>query len=233
MKLDIAQLLLLVSFLTVTFGGDGEAQSATKKTSEGQFLMIDHFDAPSDKKYAPFRSVDTVISTLGYGIYFRKADAQLSIVPVSETDKALRIQYELPPFFSWGNWLSIRKEFKSPLDLRDYRGLALELKVEVPSDAMLRMTLSDVETRKDAEKHGADELWWYDFDTATLKHTTQKWVTLRAPFQDFSLSYGDSVRHNDGQLDLSKIVGYELNIVSSRNEHPKGSLLIDSLRAFR
>ncbi len=35
----------------------------------------------------------------GYGIFYIKADADLSRVKISDTDKLLRIQYELPPQF--------------------------------------------------------------------------------------------------------------------------------------
>lgn len=229
----IAQLLLLVSFLTAMCRGEVEAQSATKKTSDSQFVMIDSFDTPSDKKYAPFRSVDTVISTLGYGIYYRKADAQLSLVPLSKTDKALRIQYQLPPFFSWGNWLSIRKEFNAPLSLSRYSGLEMEVKVETPSNASLRLTLSDVETLEDAQKHGSDELWWYDFPLATLANTTQEGIKLRAPFQAFYLSYGEGVRHNNRAKDFARIVAYEISLISEGGEQPKGVISVNSLRAYK
>jgi hypothetical protein len=228
----VTQLLLIVSIFATLFSGEVEAQKSPDKIADSKLLTIDNFDTPSDQKYERFRSVDTVLSSLGYGIHYRKADAKLSLVPVSEKDKALKIRYDLPPFFSWGNWLSIRKEFKTPKDLSEYDGLEFELKVEVPSDAMLRITLADVENLKDVEKHGSDELFWYDFADDTLENRAQKWVKFRAPFKAFYRSYGEGVRHNDGELDTKKLVAYEINLVSEGG-HPKGAILINSLRAYK
>lgn len=234
MKSYISKWLGVVVFISAVLVSGGYAQNTkTNPTPSQQVKMIDSFDQKTPKiEYLPYRG-ETVINQEGYGIYWDKADVQLSRVTLREADKALRIQYDLPPFYPWGNWLSIRKEFKSSLDLNGYTGLELDVNVEIPSNALLRITLADVEKLKDAGKHGADELFWLDFDPGVLGNGTKKWGTLRAPFKDFYLSYGDGVRHNDGQIDLSKIVAYEINIVSKSGEHPKGVILVNSLRAFK
>jgi hypothetical protein len=54
----------------------------------------------------------------------------------------------------------------------------------------------------------------------------------RAPFRFFILSSGVGTRQNDGMMDLSKIIAYELNLVSKKNDHPKGVILVNSLRAY-
>ena len=234
MKSYISKWLGVVVFISAVLVISGYAQNTkTNPTPSQQVKMIDAFDQKTPKmEYLPYRG-ETVINQEGYGIYWDKADVQLSRVTLRETDKALRIQYDLPPFYPWGNWGSIRKEFKSPLDLSKYTGLELYIKVEIPSNAQLRITLADVQNLKDAEKHGADELWWIDFDPGVLKNATQKWVTLRAPFKDFYKSWGDGTRHNNGQKDLSMIVAYEINLVSPSGEHPKGVIWVNSLHAFK
>jgi hypothetical protein len=234
MKSYISKWLGFVVFISAVLVSGGYAQNTkTNPTPSQQVKMIDAFDQKTPKmEYLPYRG-ETVINQEGYGIYWDKADVQLSRVTLREADKALRIQYDLPPFYPWGNWASIRKEFKSPMDLSDYTGLELDVKVEIPSNAILRITLADVENLKDAGKHGADELWWFDFDPGVLKNATKKWVTIRAPFKDFYLSWGDGTRRNNGQKDLSMIVGYEVNIVSKNSEYPRGSILVNSLRAFK
>jgi len=92
------------------------------ETLQAQTLMIDTFDkepANTSKKYPKFIGIQ-----LGYDIYYVKADVQLSFVRVSprrKSCKALRIEFNLPPFFSWGNWASVRSEFQSPMNLENYK----------------------------------------------------------------------------------------------------------------
>lgn len=237
MKSYISLVLLGVLSLYAVFGCEGEAQKApTENTSKAQSLMIDDFEKEKSKRgYQPYMPGDVVLEQEGYGIYHRgKANVRLSRVPVNNTDdKALRIEFGLDPISWYHRWVSIRRELTAPLDLSEYDGLEFDLFVEVPSNATLRLTLSDVERLADVKKHGADEMWWMDLDTDILKHTTKEWVTIRAPFSEFYLSEGFGTRHNNGKKDLSRIIAYEINLISESGEHPRGVLLIHSLRASK
>ena len=198
-------------------------------TLQSQTLIVDNFNKePVDvsKKYPSY--VDTQGS---YDIYYVEANLQLSRVSISEnntTDKVLRLEFTLPPHFSWGNWLSIRREFQSPLKLEDYKGLKLNLRIEDPaSDAFLRITLSDL---TDDLKQG-DEMWWFDCNRDLLKSKTSKWIQVYIPFDGFKVSHGAGTRHNDYKLDLGKIVAYEINLISESRNSQNGIIYLDYLRA--
>lgn len=195
-------------------------------------LMIDSFEdqAPA-VQYQPFAD-ETVTTQAGYGIYFKRANVTISRVARPETDKALHIQYALPPYFAWGNWVSIRKEFPTPLDLSGYQGIKIDVKILTPSNARLRLTLADVATLADAPMHGADEMWWFDVPRDEVLKAQQQWVKLQVPFRAFYRAYGAGTRHNDGRLDVSKIVAYELNVISAAGESPQGAFLVKALRAY-
>jgi hypothetical protein len=152
-------------------------------TLRAQTLMIDNFEKePTNvgKKYPKY-----VGTQEGYDIYYEKADVRLSRVqvnPKDTNDKALRADFNLPPAFSWGNWLSVRREFQSPMNLQSYKGLELKVKVDVPSpEAFLRIALSDLTD----DNKGGDEMWWFDCDKNLLKTKTAKWNQIRLPFNRF------------------------------------------------
>ncbi len=198
-----------------------------------RYLHLDHFDAPAPPRVYSSYYGETVIPWKGYGIYYEKARVQLRHVPVvSQAKQALRIAYTLPPHLDWGNWLSIRREFESLQDLHEYEGLALEVRTESAVNSQFRITLTDVTRSQDAHKHGADELWWYDAPVDFLTPSTRP-VTIHAPFRDFHLGYGAGVRINDSKLDLSKIVAFEINLVSSGTYPGGGALTVDCLRAYK
>lgn len=83
---------LLVFFLCICHIG----------TLEAQTLMIDNFDKePTNvgKKYPKY-----VGTQEGYDIYYQSAKIQLSLVKIDPHDtinKTLRIEFKLPPAFSW------------------------------------------------------------------------------------------------------------------------------------
>jgi hypothetical protein len=192
--------------------------------------MLDSFDSISTTESKKFP--DYVRTQEGYDICFENANVKLSRLTIcpENGNKALRISYQLPPGFSWGNWLTIRSQFKAPMDLTIYQGLELKLKVEKPaSDVILRITLSDLRDNGNE----IDELWWFDFAPNLLGERTKKWVSIRIPFSNGKLSYGKGSRHNDLKLNLKKISAYEINFVSSSSEKVEGAILVDSLRAYK
>lgn len=115
------------------------------------------------------------------------------------------------------------------LDLTGYNGLKLNLKVEASSDARLRVTLADITS---IDRRGNDERWWFDFKDDVLNGPKDQWQPLTLPFKKFYESYGAGTRHNDGRLDLSKIVAYEVNIVSKGRTHSQGTVVVNSLVTF-
>jgi hypothetical protein len=195
-------------------------------------LHIDHFDAPSPPR--PYRSYygETVKAWNGYGVYFVEAEVNLRYVPLAATKKALAISYHLPPHFHWGNWLSVRRELGQLLDLRKYEGLALSVRTQTAENSRFRITLTDVRTSSDAKKHGADEMWWFDAPAGFLDPGVGT-QTLYAPFRDFYLNFGEGARWNDGKLDLSRIVAFEINLVSDAGREGRGTVMVDCLRAYR
>lgn len=189
-------------------------------------------DQPSVSEYLPFRK-ETAIPAREYGIYYDEATARLSWSSVDGRDDVMKVQYELPPHFSWGNWMSISKQFTSVLDVSECEGIEIELKVELRSNAKLRLTISDVKSLAEFQKRGhrADEMWWYDFDDNTLKKKSG-WMKLRAPFKRFYISRGAGTRHNDGKKDISKIVSYEINVVLEGDVIAAGTFLVHGVHAY-
>jgi hypothetical protein len=200
------------------------------RTLYSQTLMLDSFDSISTTQNEKFPRY--VFTQEGYDIYYKNANVKLSrvIICPQNGNKTLRISYQLPPEFSWGNWLTIRSQFKAPMDLTMYQGLELKLKVEIPSpDVILRITLADLGDNNNVR----DELWWFDFASNLLGERTKKWISVRIPFSNGKLSYGEGARHNDSKLNLKKISAYEINFVSSSSEKVEGAILVDSLRAYK
>ena len=194
-----------------------------------QTLILDSFDIISTTESEKFP--DYRFTQEGYDIYYKNANVKLSRVTICPRNgnKALRIAYQLPPEYSWGNWLTIRYQFKSPIDLTMYQGLELKIKVERPSpDVILRITLSDL-VDNNIKK---DELWWFDFASNLLGERTKKWTSIRIPFSKAKLSYGEGARHNDSKLNLKKISAYEINFISTSREKVQGTILVDSLLAY-
>jgi len=196
-----------------------------------QTLTVDHFDKepPSTgKKYSRYAGTQR-----GYDIYYEKAGMQLSLVKISTRDsshKALRMAFDLPPALYWGNWASVRREFQPPMNLVNYKGLLLNLRVEVPTpDILLRISLADLTD----DMKGGDELWWFDCDKNLLNSKTPQWIQLRIPFADFSPAYGVGTRFNDGKKNLKKIIAYEISLISDAGTHPQGEILLDSLQAYK
>lgn len=198
----------------------------------GRDLHIDHFDAPSPSRpYLPYQE-ETVKVWNGYGVYFVEAEADLKLVPLAAAKRALSISYRLPPHFDWGNWLTVRRELGRVLDLRQYEGLALSVRTEMAENSRFRLTLTDVRNSADVNQHGADEMWWFDAPRNLLTPGAGM-QTLYAPFSDFYLNYGDGARRNDGSLDLSRIVAFEINLVSGAAREGRGTVIVDCLRAYR
>ena len=191
-------------------------------------MVIDNYNRPAK----PGTEYTHFVGTMdGYDIYYVKADLALSRIPISPKDTldmVLRLDFDLPPFFEWGNWLSVRREFQDPLDLSRYKELILNVKVEVPvTDAFLRITLSDLT----GDVNKGDEMWWFDCSRDLLKNTDQKWIEVHIPLDGLRISYGAGTRHNDYKLNLSRIVAYEIDIISESRVNQKGVILVDFLRA--
>lgn len=196
-----------------------------------QTVTVDNFDKEPPnvgKKYPRYAGTQR-----GYDIYCEKAGIQLSFVKISPRDsshKALRMAFDLPPALYWGNWASVRREFQPPMNLATYKGLLLNLRVDVSTpDAVLRISLADLTD----DMKGGDELWWFDCDKNLLNRKTPQWIQLRIPFADFSPAYGIGTRFNDGKKNLKKIIAYEISLISDSGKHSKGVILLDSLRAYK
>ncbi len=224
-------------FLLLYLYGCGETVEEAERGEEAQkpenqkpiSKVVDDFDGLGRvREYKSFRG-ETVKSWEGYGIYFEEAEVDLRRIPVAANDLALEVQFDL---FNWGNWLSIRRELGVVVDLSGYDGLELEVQAEQVQNAQLRITLSDVESQDDAQVHGADEMWWFEAPEEFLSQQGKS-VILKAPFDEFDLAEGAGTRYNDGRLDLSKIVAYEINLISTGRASGAGTLRLNSLQTYR
>jgi len=233
MNSKIIKLMLFFYFVaSLIFHAYGQG-AQTRADALNQILVLDNFDKkPSGINFSSFHG-ETAINSLGYCIYYENAEVNLSKIVVSEGDSALRIEFNLPTDLYGGNWLSIRNEQGILWNLSKYKGLELKLKVETPSNAMLRLTLADVVSTGDVGKKGADELWWYGFHESVMKIKPGKWQTLKVPFKKFYESWGTGTRYNDGKLNLSKIVAFEINLISNDSFSTKGTIVVNSLAAYK
>jgi hypothetical protein len=191
---------------------------------------ITRFDLPGKpQEYLPFRH-ERVKSWEDYGIYSDQAEASLKRVAVGGKHSALEIHFEIPPLSARANWLSIRKEFDSIADLSSYEGLELKIESAQAKNTLLRLTLCDVDEQESFRLHGADEMWWFDMPKSIFDQ--RKLITAKAPFKNFEPAYGEGARRRDGRLDLSKIVAYEINLMTSGTASGNGLLRLYSIRAY-
>jgi len=233
-KFQIA--LFFIILLVVLVYGEGYAQKPRE-------LLVESFDkkTPSGMKYDSYHGENAKVWPDGeLGVYYDGgAKVKLSRVLISKPDEerrdsALRIIWELLPLYRWGNWLSMRKNLASILDLRQYEGIKFDVLVEGPSvnDVILRFTIADIAKKNHLGKKGEDELFWFDCPIRVL-NTKSNWFTVVAPFERFKLSFGDGTRQNNYKLESDKIVAWELNIVSEGRKRCAGSILINNIRAYK
>jgi beta-glucanase (GH16 family) len=198
---------------------------------ECQNITLDSFDSVYNAQYE--KPSWFQFSNFGYDVYYEKATVKLSQVTVKKTvpsDKALSIGFSLSPEHSWGNWLSVRKSFKAPVNLSKCKGLQFKIKVEAGAEgATLRITLVDLPIKSGDKR---TEAWWGDFHEEVLSGKTGEWVTLTAPFNSFYESYGAGTPHNDGKLNLRKIIAYEINVVSAKGITSIGTFMINKLGTY-
>jgi hypothetical protein len=168
---------------------------------------------------------EQAIKRLGYCVYFENADVNLSYLP---QNSGLRIKWVLPILRSGGNWFSMRRQDGEILDLGSYSGLKAHLRVDVPAGAILRITMADVI----GEEMRNDELWWCD-NKDILSEKSDQWQTVTCPFTDFYLASGVGTRQNDQKMDLTRIVAYEINIVSETPTLLEGDIVVNLLEAYR
>lgn len=212
-------LVLFIISATVCSGQQGQGVNS---------ITVDSFNSSPASLFTNLHNPQYVSE--GYGIYFANARLVLSRINIKESDNALQIEYNIPEYYDWGNWSSVRCELDPVLNLSDYQRLKLNIKVLEPSNAILRISICDV---ANINQRGNDELWWFDFKSNVLSNKSDKWQTLILPFKDFYESYGAGTRHNDSRLDLTKIVAYEINIISKAETHPKGKFLLDLLITYK
>lgn len=223
MKFRINHVLFTVLLFSASYLNAESVQSQT--------LVVDNFN--KKPVHVGAQHLHYVNTQEGYDVYYVKADLKLSRVPIraeNTNDKVLQLVFAIPPAFSWGNWLSVRREFQSPLNLVDYKGLTLDVRVDVPSPgAHLRITLSDLTD----DPNEGDEMWWFDCDSTSLGEKTQGWVQIYVPFDRFRIAYGEGTRHNDRKMNPAKVIAYEINLLSSPGDSLSGTILLDYIRAYK
>lgn len=168
---------------------------------------------------------------LSYCVYSVNAQTLLDHVDLNDGNQALKVDYNLPshPTPGWGNWVSIRREVDSLINLSGFSGVTLHLRVEQSANTLLRITLVDIEQGQEVGIKGGDELWWCNLENV-MDNSTGEWQTITCPFEDFV--QGAVGRNNDLMLDLERIIGYEFTIVSESGTNPNGIVELDSFTAY-
>jgi hypothetical protein len=172
---------------------------------------------------------ESTVESLGFCIYYRKSEVTLFQALLEDASYGLQIAYVFPPDF--GGWGSIRRETGTLTDLSAYSGIRLRLRVDEPADSiLLRVTIADVASAADVGVKGRDELWWCE-NTDVLNSSVGEWQTVTCPFDKFVLA--NVGRGNNRRLDLASIVAYEISVVSEKDTGSKGTVVIDSLVAYK
>lgn len=184
---------------------------------------IDRF-APTCAAVAPEMTSGLPRRAGCYDLYGAKALASVDAAPAGAGLPALRLGFHFVASLESDGWLSIRRPFPEPVDLSDRTGLSLALRVERPSDARLRVTLSD------QAAGGGDDLWWLDLDADILARETG-WIDLQLPFDGFRPCHGRGCRTNDRALDLSRVVAWEINVLETEGGRGQGVILLRNIHA--
>lgn len=138
------------------------------------------------------------------------------------TDPVLAVTFQLPAWRTQGNWLSIRNDFAAPRDLAGATALRLTLRSTAPSDARLRLTLSDTGAGR------GDDLWWADLDPGLLA-ADRGWISVEIPVAAFRPCHGLGCRTNDRRLDLGSLAGWEINLLADPGPPRSGTLLVGAV----
>lgn len=151
---------------------------------------------------------------------------------IQEYKEADHSYWPEPSMESFQTWFSVRREFRGAHSCCGCKGIAFDLKVlNGTSIPLLRVTLTDVTCEDDANKHGEDEMHWYDVGPV-LAETSLVWETYRLPFEDFRLSRGYGTRQNDNELHPRCLNGVEINVISDTKTTHDGEILIRNIRSY-
>lgn len=196
------------------------------------YKRLDIFNKPLQwKEYKTFRG-EYCISKDGYGIYYDKAKISISWDNIDNTNKVMRIKYNMPYYKKWGNWISIVKEYDKIQNLNDYNGLCIVYKNISSSKVIIRLTLRDILNSPKINEIN-DEMWWFDDFDKYITDIHNGWITVKIPFNKFYLAKGEGTRHNDKRLDLNNIKAYEVNLISSgKDKMVNGEAYIRSVKLY-
>jgi hypothetical protein len=153
-----------------------------------------------------------------YGIYFEELDS----IKVEQVDGVLCIKCSMPKYFSWGNFVSVRKQFHVLKDLSKAEGIQVTYRILSSShdDFTLRFTFCDHKDRdffkQNDDSYDADSrqdyMWYYDIEP-TIEDSG--WVTKEIPFSGLGKLDGEGVRKAPyGSFKPENFNAYEINIVS-------------------
>ena len=189
-------------------------------------FVFDDFD--KETKASKIKQQSFINFFEGYGVYSNNAIVDLMRVPINPpykiNEKVLRIESTLAAGYGRDNWLSIRRDFDEPKDLRSFKGVKINIKVVEPAEVQFRLTLIDLQGDR-------EELWWHNFPRALLK-SKKEWATFCLPFDTFILSHGVGTRHNNFKIDLEKISGYEINLISTSDNAESCVILVNDILTY-
>ena len=189
--------------------------------------ILDTFNSQNPSVDCPAYRDLKIAEYFGHCIYYDNASIQVS---PSTNGNNIIVEYDLQPIYEWGNWFSIRRTTSAPYDLSSYSGIKLRMRIVKPADAILRITIADIDPK--TAPYASDELWWCDFQNLTTDPAGE-WKILVCPFNSFTVSNGFGARQNDQKLDLQNIIAFEISVLSRTKARINGSLEIDSLAAYK
>jgi hypothetical protein len=167
--------------------------------------------------YNKFRRGDNVKSADGYGIY-TKYRIRKNMIKVDENG-GVSLTFDVGDNEDYAKmygsaWYSIRREFKSILDLSKAKGIVVTITTNKTSqDIRLRLTLSDY--NRPSGRHMPkyrDGMWVNNLPKSVLRTTGV--ATLKIPFTEFKRAKDEGSRPGIGpDFRPEDTIAYEINVL--------------------
>ena len=179
-------------------------QDVAQPTLRSNRVIIDGFERPAPSDFYSVRTGD-------YSTLELKATRMLH-----DGDYAMEMDYLFQSQNPWGSWVAARWEaYTTPVDWTGLEYFKIWVKGD-GSNNIFNYNIFD----------GEGELWTFQ-DIDVLK--TTKWTQITMPLTQFKLSAQS--KPGNKVIDLAKIRGFEISILSRDTEKTSGAVFVDQLYA--
>ena len=195
-----------IQFNTVTNSEEAVIldQDVAQPTLRSNRVIIDGFERPSPNDFYSVRTGD-------YSTLELKATRMLH-----DGDYAMEMDYLFQTQNPWGSWVSAHWEaYTTPVDWTGLEYFKIWIKGD-GSNNVFNYNIFDAE----------GELWTFQ-DAEVLKNTN--WTQITMPLTQFKLS--TQSKPGNKVIDLAKIRGFEISILSLDREKTSGIIFVDQLYA--